>query len=249
MSSRGYVSGTPLQKGGGAPVKEFKPKPRSVQEWLDSNRAGTAPTQPGRGLAGAPPSTGKIGARAAPSGAGAPARRPSQPTDSLDQFISSGKIQSSGPSIFGKGAPAKKHQHHKLSAADVWPDGMPDSRPGSSQAQFYDDGEMDAEPQQQYLQPLPQQPAAGRVNSRAAVGKSPFDGGASFGALHGRRAAGGASAGSLGVQGQGQGQGQLGMQAQGQWPAVQYQQQGGTAGGGMAGRRSQPSNGGSTRPW
>lgn len=236
MSSRGYVSGTPLQKGGGAPVKEFKPKPRSVQEWLDSNRAGTAPTQPGRGLSGAP-SAGKIGARGAPSGAGAPARRPSQPTDSLDQFISSGKIQSSGPSIFGKGAPAKKHQHHKLSAADVWPDGMP-GRPGSSpQAQFYDDGEMDAEPQQQYHQPPPQQPAAGRVsNSRAGVGRSPFDGGASFGALHGRRAAGGASAGSLGMQAQGQ-------------QFMQYQQQGGAAGGGFAGRRSQPSNGGSTRPW
>ena len=234
--SRGWVSGTPLQKGGGgAPVKEMKPKPRSVQEWLDSNRAGTAPTQVGRGLSNAP-SAGKLAVRGAPSGAGAPARRPSQPTDSLDQFISSGKIQSSGPSIFGKGAPTKKHQLHKLSAADVWPDGMP-GRPGSSpQAQIYDDGEMDGEPQPQY-QPPPQQPAAGRMsNSRAGVGRSPFDGGASFGALHGRRAAGGASAGSLGMQG-GASVGSL------------YQQQGGAANGGFAGRRTVVSNGGSTRPW
>ena len=184
--------------------------------------------------------------------------------DSLDQFVSSGKVQSASPSIFGKGGPAKKHQLHKLSAADVWPDGMPDPHGSSTQAQFYADDELDAEPQQQYQMP-PQPQAAGmsRGSSRG-TGRSPLDGGASFGAVHGRRAAGGTSAGSLGMQAQGQqyqqqpqqqyhqqgGAAAQQYQQRGGAAAQQYQQRGGAAASGFgAGRRTVLSNGGSTRPW
>ena len=58
---------------------------------------------------------------------------------------------------------------------------------------------MDGEPQPQY-QPPQQQPARAAEQLTAGVGGSPFDGGASFGALHGR-AAGGGVASSLGMQG------------------------------------------------
>ena len=101
------------------------------------------------------------------------ARRPSQPADSLDNFITSGKVASRGPSIFGGGGGAlaprvPSQRFQKLALADVWPDDVPGS--GSQ----FEMGEMDGA--------LPSQPFSAQHASR--------------GQLHGAGAAGVSSAGS-----------------------------------------------------
>ena len=216
--SRGAVSGLPLQKGGGSNPKDA-PAPRSVQEWLDSKRGDKPAAPPARGGAGSQP--------LALQGSGPAARRPGQPKDSLDQFISSkGKLQA-GPSIFGAGkAGGVVASRSKLSAGDVWPDGMP-GRPGSTpsgHSQFFDDGEMEAAlPRAQPAQPA-LAPAGRAVGARAASGGSPFDAGPF--AASASQPSFGRRAGGFGMQ----------------------QQQAGPPGAGFAGKRSVVP-GGSTRPW
>jgi hypothetical protein len=207
--SRASVSGAgPLQKGAppGANAKvEVEAKPSSVQEWLDGRR-NKAPA-PAASRAQPPGKSAAMQGGLTVNGA---ARRPSQPADSLDNFITSGKVASRGPSIFGGGGalaprvPSQRFQ--KLALADVWPDDAPGS--GSQ----FGMGEMDGE--------LPSQPFGAQRASRghlhgagvssagsragagarpAAAGPLDMSGGAEWGSFganqpaapsHGRRAMG-----------------------------------------------------------
>ena len=199
--SRAAISGAgPLQKRGvGHNAKaEAEAKPRSVNEWLDGRRNGTpAPAVPAQAKSSGAAVQGGLTVNGA-------ARRPSQPADSLDNFITSGKVQSNqGPSIFGGGGGgAPRGRFQKIAAADVWPDGMP-GRPGSraSAHDMFTYGDMDdALPSQPFAAQHASHAAAGsgsRAGSRASArpAAGPFDAGP-FGAdqptapSHGRRAVG-----------------------------------------------------------
>ena len=237
--SRASISGAgPLQKRGvGLNAKaETEPKPRSVNEWLDSRRNGTpAPVAP-RGSAVLPAKSSSAAVQGGLTVNGA-AQRPNQPADSLDDFITSGKVQCQGPSIFGgAGGGAAKGRFQKIAAADVWPDGMP-GRPGSrpsAHAMFFDDGDMeDALPSQPFAPQQAGRPAVAAAGSRAGSrggarppAAVPFDAGPfdaqSAAPSHGRRAVGA-------------------------MPQQRYAG-GAAAGGGFAGRRS-VGGPATTRPW
>ena len=173
--SRASISGAgPLQKRGAAPPGanakvEVEAKPSSVQEWLDGRR-NKAPA-PAAASRAQPP--GKSAAMQGGLTVNGAARRSNQPADSLDNFITSGKVASRGPSIFGGGGGAlaprvPSQRFQKLALADVWPDDVPGS--GSQ----FEMGEMDSA--------LPSQPFSAQHASR--------------GQLHGAGAAGVSSAGS-----------------------------------------------------
>jgi hypothetical protein len=131
--SKGTISGAgPLQKRGEAPPGanakvQVEAKPSSVQEWLDSRRNG-APAPEARSQ---PP--GKSAAVQGGLTVNGAARRPSQPADSLDNFVTSGgKVANRAPSIFGGGGGAlaprvPSQRFQKISLADVWPDDLPGS--------------------------------------------------------------------------------------------------------------------------
>ena len=160
--SRASISGAgPLQKRGAAPPGanakvEVEAKPSSVQEWLDGRR-NKAPA-PAAASRAQPP--GKSAAMQGGLTVNGAARRPSQPADSLDNFITSGKVASRGPSIFGGGGGAlaprvPSQRFQKLALADVWPDDVPGS--GSQ----FEMGEMDGA--------LPSQPFGAQHGSRGQL--------------------------------------------------------------------------------
>ena len=149
--SRAAISGAgPLQKRSAAPPGanakvEVEAKPSSVQAWLDGRRNGApAPAAP---RAQPPGKSAAVQGGLTVNGA---ARRPSQPADSLDNFVASGKIANRGPSIFGGGGGAlaprvPSQRFQKIALADVWPDDLP-----SSGSQFEMDEMGDALPSQPF---------------------------------------------------------------------------------------------------